>query len=210
VGVDTAFYPPGRDRIIVMRQRIFNLAAVMSVVLCVGTVVLWVRSYWIGDQWDLLRDRTRSGQSTLFAARAISSRGGIEVWIESGHARRIVPDRSQTRHSALPPVGLIFQSLDGTLSERLGLRLSSEPAGLVHNEQTTDGTFTIVNFPHCFAAIVFAGMPLMWGIARGITSRRRRRASSGVCPSCGYDLRATPDRCPECGALPQLGKAAAA
>src|SRR5205809_809734 len=124
-----------------MRRRIFNLAAAMSLVLCVGTIVLWVRSYWIGDQWDLQRDRTRNGQSTLFAARAHSSRGGIEVSIEYGHARRNVPDRSETQHSALPPVGLIFQSLDETLSERLGLRLSTEPDPAIHGEETTDGKF---------------------------------------------------------------------
>jgi hypothetical protein len=40
-----------------------------------------------------------------------------------------------------------------------------------------------------------------------LRTRHHKPPASGHCARCGYDLRATPDRCPECGRIPSKANA---
>jgi hypothetical protein len=56
-----------------------------------------------------------------------------------------------------------------------------------------------IGVPFWFVILVSAPAPSIW-LARWARQReRRRRRQRGVCEKCGYDLRASPARCPECG-----------
>jgi hypothetical protein len=63
------------------------------------------------------------------------------------------------------------------------------------------GTYThnlgnVVFVPHVLVIVASGALAGGFWLYR---CRRNRRASAGLCPGCCYDLRATPDRCPECG-----------
>jgi len=60
--------------------------------------------------------------------------------------------------------------------------------------------FTTYTVPYWPLALIGIGWPT-WRMIR--QARIRRRFVAGRCTSCGYDLRATPDRCPECGTVSQ-------
>ena len=62
--------------------------------------------------------------------------------------------------------------------------------------------------PYWFHVLATA-VPAVVGLRVAGYLLRRRRRLAGLCPACGYDLRATPARCPECGAAVTLRETAA-
>ena len=83
------------------------------------------------------------------------------------------------------------------------LTLSGQPlkGDLVANRVRSHGRVILVDdylvaIPLWLLALAFGVLPA----AAAFHSRKRRLSNGGLCPACGYDLRATPDRCPECGA----------
>jgi hypothetical protein len=59
--------------------------------------------------------------------------------------------------------------------------------------------------PHWHLVIYSGALPLWWCVRRylSLPALQNRRRKRGLCAGCGYDLRASPDQCPECGAIPR-------
>jgi hypothetical protein len=55
-------------------------------------------------------------------------------------------------------------------------------------------TMSVESAPDWAAFLATLILPALW-----FYQYRIRVAVTGRCLACGYDLRATPDRCPECG-----------
>jgi hypothetical protein len=171
-----------------LRRILATSAAILSLFLCIASTALWVRSYRICDS-------TRFADSGQW--RSYTSSRGRVIYLR---ARRIVEPYlnekfSLTTQPAIPNVE----------TAQWLVRDFVRFAGFAYGEGSApDYVGRALVVPLWFTTLLFAVPPALW--VRGWRRRRARR--QGLCPKCGYDLRATPDRCPECGAEPHVERGA--
>jgi hypothetical protein len=79
-------------------------------------------------------------------------------------------------------------------------RSTTQPVLIPPTVATARRTALSLTLPHYAVVLLFATLPALWLLRFRHPLRQHLRRRRGLCPTCGYDLRATPTHCPECGA----------
>ena len=172
-----------------MRRRLLNLLTALSLVMFVGVLANWASSYLADDLWfrwvdgRLIAFGANGRMARLYGERFFDPRGnGVRSVVESLRAGSVPFGRNVP--TPIPPKRI------GVLGIELFVAADT-PTGKTE--------CWLLGVPGAYLAAVTAAAPAAWLVG---WRRRRRRKAEGHCQACGYDLRATPGRCPECGQLP--------
>ncbi|HZL38593.1 MAG TPA: zinc ribbon domain-containing protein [Tepidisphaeraceae bacterium] len=194
-----------------MRSGRLSILTSLSLLLCIGTAVMWIRSEYVSE--SLGWKAPYSQPPTVWKMRAIGSEKGEVTlfWIDEDCPPLLASERAawlrSNAHMRLLPVGwqyhrpVYFPSATndlagfGFLHDRggNGQRFSGARMYSTHNERN------IVAVPYWFLAALSSVEPVYWVLTRMRARKREMANRDGFCSACGYDLRATPERCPECG-----------
>jgi hypothetical protein len=195
------------------RRRIANLATAASLLIGAGALAAWVVTADDSGRWAVVQ-----GPHTSFVGRL--SAGDLTFQIASVSPD---PERPATAgwqwfggESLRPPGSPLA---DASPWSRVGLITTLEVIPYSDGVGVATGDPTVVSqlfvatscrsfvVPLWLVSLGAAVLPVRW-TARHVRERlRRQRTREGRCGACGYDLRGSTGRCPECGTHPDAAAA---
>jgi hypothetical protein len=201
----------GRCMIIRVRRLgrwLFYGLAGLSLMLCLATAAMWVGSKWWTCGWSYRWKPDATKDQGRFVALD-SDRGALMViscfeLLDHHFAWRGGFAMSQFMAVDKRPLIAITGGYEPQKWYYMGIVYSRQL--VVHDPHIDDrlvpGSYhTQFYFPYWMPTVLFAILPgFMSFSSLRRRLRRRYRRRHGLCIHCGYDLRATPKRCPECGA----------
>ncbi|MDB5356770.1 MAG: hypothetical protein JWN24_3223 [Phycisphaerales bacterium] len=175
-----------------MSRRISLFLSLLSAALCLATLTFWYRSRHHVDiaifcmptgNWQGIA--AQHGGVLLFFSNLPG--GKDAAWqIQGGSSDADDKQFIDFRDSLFAPPAEKYSLI--------GFRLAGGTLAL--NSQI-NSKYMVIALPYWFLTIVFGALPM--GPFRAAWRRRNRRRR-GLCIACGYDIRASSHRCPECGA----------
>lgn len=197
-----------------MLRRLFTILSALSLGLCVAAFVLGYRSHraamtveftFRGERWEV-----------VLAGGELRVDNVPQIWLDRARRRaallawqdprdRLTPDEAEIAERLLSgrASGVWWQLqcdklFDNLLqkpggAERIALLKAPPPAYRDYSHPAT-------NLVVILTTLI---LPTAWLVRTVYLSETRLvRRRKGLCVGCGYDLRGTPGRCPECGAVP--------
>ncbi len=170
-----------------------NILAGLCLLLSAAITVLWVRSCWHTDEVRFVHRRPRAG--TLYVLYSFRGRAAV------------VAATAQYRPDTY--MSLFYSSYEARLrmcAGFYGVYWLPQPvgvcarAGFIYEVYERHPNLVETTLAAPYWALVFPlALPGVIWFAALLRSRRRYRTQHGLCVRCSYDLRASTERCPECG-----------
>jgi hypothetical protein len=182
-----------------MKRGLMNSVAMLSMFMLMASVALWIRSYWIPENIGWVRESWPDEPTLRSVSVCLTPMNGKFYFDYTRSEQRLPAEDLPRMHAAhLTGSRLVWRPISTgpgmvlPATNRLGFGWTRND-GIYGNYIQYGWECTT---PAWLPVLVFATPLVMW---LRFQRRVRKRAAAGHCENCGYDLRASPERCPECG-----------